>query len=96
MSNKCLFLRGANREILPGKMPEEQFWLLVDISPIHSEKVINALMDFMVRGYTRKMACEKHGVSQGYFSGAFDRFWRAHQTVKRLMPFYISSEAAEP
>ncbi len=93
MGNKRLFLNKANGGLCPGMMPEEQFWLLVDISPIHSEKVINALLDFMVRGYDRRAACEKHGVSQGYFSGAFDRFWNAHQTVNRLIPFYTSGNS---
>ncbi|WP_303244743.1 PapB/FocB family fimbrial expression transcriptional regulator, partial [Salmonella enterica] len=32
-------------ELEPGAVPEEQFWLLVDISPIHSEKIILALKD---------------------------------------------------
>lgn len=95
VGNKRIFLNKVNGGLWPGMMPEEQFWLLVSISPIHSEKVINALMDFMVQGYDRKAACERHGVSQGYFSGAIDRFWRTHQTVNRLIPFYIS-EAGIP
>ncbi|MWP55172.1 transcriptional regulator, partial [Escherichia coli] len=39
---------------------------------------------------TRREACERHEVSQGYFSGALGRFQRTHQTVNRLVPFYIS------
>lgn len=74
----------------PGKMSESQFWLLAEISPVHSKKVLNALRDFLVLGYTRREACERHEVSQGYFSGALGRFQRIHQTVNRLVPFYIS------
>ncbi|EBZ4618317.1 transcriptional regulator, partial [Salmonella enterica] len=33
-------------ELEPGAVSEEQFWLLVDISPIHSEKIILALKDY--------------------------------------------------
>ncbi|EIL6232712.1 adhesin biosynthesis transcription regulatory family protein [Salmonella enterica] len=81
--------------LLPGKMSENHFWLLAEISPVHSEKVINALKDFLVLGYTRKESCERHSVSQGYFSGALARFQRVSQTVNRLVPFYIS-EAGIP
>ncbi|EDJ4889593.1 transcriptional regulator [Salmonella enterica] len=80
---------------MPGKMSENHFWLLAEISPVHSEKVINALKDFFVLGYTRKEACERHCVSQGYFSGALGRFQRVSQTVSKLVPFYIS-EAGIP
>lgn len=38
-------------ELEPGAVSEEQFWLLVDISPIHSEKIILALKDYFVSGY---------------------------------------------
>ncbi|UMS19634.1 transcriptional regulator [Escherichia coli] len=76
--------------LLPGKVPDRQFWLLAEISPVHSEKVINALRDFLVLGYTRREACERHEVSQGYFSGALRRFQCIHQTVNSLVPFYIS------
>ncbi|EGC4561141.1 adhesin biosynthesis transcription regulatory family protein [Escherichia coli] len=76
--------------LLPGKMSESQFWLLAEISPVHSEKVINALRDFLVLGYTRREACERHDVSQSYFSGALKRFQCTHQAVSRLVPFYIS------
>ena len=69
--------------------------LLAEISPVHSEKVLNALRDFLVLGYTRREACERHEVSQGYFSGALGRIQRTHQAVNRLVPFYIS-EAGIP
>ena len=71
-------------------MTDHHFWLLVEIAPLHSEKVINALRDFLVLGCTRKEACERHEVSQGYFSGALGRFQRTHQAVSSLVPFYIS------
>ena len=74
----------------PGRVAEHHFWLLVEIAPLHSEKVISALRDFLVLGYSRKEACERHEVSQGYFSGALGRIQRVHLTVNRLIPFYIS------
>ncbi|MCZ8781151.1 adhesin biosynthesis transcription regulatory family protein [Escherichia albertii] len=91
MSNSYLYLiRKRGGVLSPGKMSEGQFWLLVEISPVHSEKVISALRDFLVMGYTRKEACERNEVSQGYFSGALRRFQRIHQIVNKLIPFYIS------
>ena len=91
MSSNNLYLSKMHRRtLLPGKMSESQFWLLAEISPVHSEKVINALRDFLVLGYTRREACERHEVSQGYFSGALGRFQRTHQAVSSLVPFYIS------
>ncbi|EEJ8283280.1 adhesin biosynthesis transcription regulatory family protein [Salmonella enterica] len=74
----------------PGKISEHHFWLLAEISPVHSEKVINALRDFLVFGYTRKESCERHNVSPGYFSRALGRFQRISQTVYRLIPFYLT------
>ncbi|HAX5087961.1 TPA: transcriptional regulator [Escherichia coli] len=93
MSNSDLYLsKKHGRILLPGEMSDSQFWLLAEISPVHSEKVLNALRDFLVLGYTRKEACERHDVSQGYFSGALGRIQRTHQTVNRLAPFYMSGD----
>ncbi|HGH2865853.1 TPA: adhesin biosynthesis transcription regulatory family protein [Salmonella enterica subsp. enterica serovar Typhimurium] len=90
MNNNKLFSEKRGAILSPGKISEEHFWLLIEISSVHSEKVINALRDFFVMGYTRKEACERHNVSLGYFSGAVWRFQRVSQTVNRLVPFYIS------
>lgn len=91
MSNSDLYLsRKCWHTLSPGKMSDSQFWLLAEISPIHSEKVLNALRDFLVLGYTRREACERHEVSQGYLSGAIGRIQHTHQTLYRLAPFYIS------
>ncbi|HIH9051488.1 TPA: PapB/FocB family fimbrial expression transcriptional regulator [Escherichia coli] len=70
-------------------MPEKQYWLLIEISSIHSEKVINALRDYMVLGGRRKDVCERYGVSQSYFSCSLKRFLYIHQVVGRLVFFYM-------
>ncbi|EFH2540535.1 transcriptional regulator, partial [Escherichia coli] len=60
MRNNYFFLdKGQCEFLIPGKMSEMHFWLLVEISPIHSEKIILALKDFLVMGYTRKEVCER-------------------------------------
>ena len=93
MNSSDLYLsKKHGRTLSPGKMSESQFWLLAEISPVHSEKVLNALRDFLVLGYTRREACERHEVSQGYFSGALRRFQMINQAVIKLIPFYIQKE----
>ncbi|MED8729959.1 adhesin biosynthesis transcription regulatory family protein [Escherichia marmotae] len=72
----------------PGNVSEEHFWLLVEISPIHSEKIIFALKDFFVSGCSRKEVCERHGISPGYFSGALGRFRHVSMIVFQLIPYY--------
>ncbi|MDY9723034.1 PapB/FocB family fimbrial expression transcriptional regulator, partial [Escherichia coli] len=52
MNSSDLYLsKKHGRALSPGKMSESQFWLLAEISPVHSEKVLNALRDFLVLGY---------------------------------------------
>lgn len=81
--------RASNVTIMPGNMPEVQFWLLVEISPIHSEKMISALREFLVHGYSRKDICRKYNISSGYFSSSLGRFQRVVFTVMQLMPYYV-------
>lgn len=81
--------RASNVTIMPGNMPEVQFWLLVEISPIHSEKMISALREFLVHGYSRKDICRKYNISSGYFSSALGRFQRVVFTVMQLIPYYV-------
>ncbi|UAL58218.1 adhesin biosynthesis transcription regulatory family protein [Edwardsiella tarda] len=91
MNDHHLYLTRQSRlPLMPGKISENHFYLLIEVSPIHSEKVINALRDFLVMGYPRREACERNRVSQGYFSGALGRIQRTHQMVSKLIPFYIS------
>lgn len=75
-------------ELRPGNMTEEHFLLLSEVSSIHSEKVISALKDFLVFGYTRKEACIRNNVAQSYFSGALERFQRMNSKLFHLMPYY--------
>lgn len=42
---------------------------------------------------TRREACEQHGVSQGYLSGALVRIQHLSQTVNNLLPYYVSGLA---
>ncbi|MBN6378147.1 adhesin biosynthesis transcription regulatory family protein [Escherichia coli] len=95
MSNSDLYLSKKHGRILsPGKMSDSQFWLLAEISPVHSEKVLNALRDFLVLGYARKEACERNEVSPGYFSGALGRISHVNYIVSSLASYYGGSHLA--
>ncbi|EJJ1300015.1 transcriptional regulator [Salmonella enterica] len=72
----------------PGKVSESFFWLLIELSPLRSEKVIRSLRDFLVFGYTRREVCEKYSVSHGYFSVALKRVLHIDNVVKQLMSHY--------
>ncbi len=54
-------------KITSGELPEEHFWLLIDISPIYSEKLIKAMHEHLVFSFSRKEVCGKHRVSNSYF-----------------------------
>ncbi|HFO4494039.1 TPA: PapB/FocB family fimbrial expression transcriptional regulator [Escherichia coli] len=73
--------------LIPGKVPEESFWLLMELSPLRSEKVIRALKDFLVLGYTRKEVCEKYEVSYGYLSLALKRTRHIDDVVCQLVKY---------
>ncbi|HBM8358716.1 TPA: transcriptional regulator, partial [Escherichia coli] len=51
-SEVCLHLvKERSGILLPGEVSERHFWLLIEISGMHSEKVINALREHLVMGY---------------------------------------------
>lgn len=72
-----------------GSMSVEHFQHLVEISSINSQKVICALEDFFVHGMTRKEACDKHKVAQGYFSISMRKFIKVNNTVSHLTRYYV-------
>lgn len=74
--------------LVPGNVPEEQFWLLVGISSMHSEKMISALMDYLVNGLSRKDSCELNKVSSGHFSIGLSRLQNISYAVASLSVYY--------
>lgn len=77
--------RGA---LIPEKVNEEHFWLLISISSIHSEKVIQALRDYLVLGASRKDVCERYDVNNGYFSTSLKRLQRISQIAAQMVIYY--------
>lgn len=80
--------KSESNALAPGRVDDIQFLLLVEISSIHSDKVIQSLKDYLVYGYSRKEACERHHVSLSYFSSALKRLKRINQAVSWLVPYY--------
>ncbi|EFA4272662.1 transcriptional regulator [Escherichia coli] len=72
----------------PGGMPEDLFWLLIELSPIHSDKIIMALRDFLVSGIERRLIYKNRGISAGYFSGALGRFQRTSFLAAKIARYY--------
>lgn len=75
-----------------GEVDDVHFQLLIVLSGIHSPSVIQALRIFLVTGVTRKFACARFGVSQGYFSLKLRQLYQTSQVVELLLPYYNNEE----
>ncbi|WP_309295832.1 adhesin biosynthesis transcription regulatory family protein [Escherichia coli] len=87
-ANKLCFTKLKKDFISPGKLDEEQFWLLVEISSIHSEKVIKAMRAHLVHGIPRKNVCNEYNVNNGYLSTSLSRLNYIHRVASYLSKFY--------
>ncbi|EJH1485227.1 TPA: transcriptional regulator [Escherichia coli] len=87
--NHHIYTQNQKGELVPGQVHEIHFQLLMEISPVYSDKVILALRDFLVLGFTRKESCERHNVSPGYLSTTLGRIQNISKSVSKLMPYYI-------
>lgn len=56
------------QRLYPGYVEKDLFWFIIDISVIRSDKMINALHDHLVEGYTRSEVCDRYNVNPGYLS----------------------------
>ncbi|WP_139762676.1 PapB/FocB family fimbrial expression transcriptional regulator [Citrobacter sp. A316] len=74
--------------LISGTVPEDVFWLLIELSAIRSEKIINALKGYFVEGKSRKYLCDEFRVNNGYLSTSIARVERAHAVVKGLLSLY--------
>ena len=74
--------------LIPGHVSDTQFWLLVGISSMHSEKIINALFDFLVKGRARKDACNEYSVNSGHFSIGLNRLQHISHTAAKMAEYY--------
>ncbi|HAU7913063.1 TPA: transcriptional regulator [Escherichia coli] len=79
-------------KITAGALPEEHFWLLIDISPIYSEKLIKAMQEHLVYGIPRKEVCEKHRVSNSYLSTGLNKLYHVNRTILKIISFYYEAK----
>ncbi|XEG90411.1 adhesin biosynthesis transcription regulatory family protein [Edwardsiella tarda] len=83
--DRDLSLSTKKSKFVPGAMTEGRFWLLIEISSIHSEKVITALNEHLVLGYSRREVCERNNGSAGYLSLSLAKLIRIESAVALLL-----------
>ncbi|ENY0932208.1 PapB/FocB family fimbrial expression transcriptional regulator [Escherichia coli] len=84
-----LFLSKKNQYLAIGKVPEDIFWLLVEMSAIRSQGIIKALYDYLVLGDSRKVICERYNVNNGYISTSLSRLERMNEMIKEIIPRHV-------
>lgn len=62
IDSAILFKKVMSRPV-PGSLSDTCFWLLIEVSPIHSEKVIQGLRDYLVLGISAYSALFDHGLA---------------------------------
>ncbi|HAM3643302.1 TPA: transcriptional regulator [Escherichia coli] len=87
-NKELLQIRIKQGALVPGKLTEAQFYLLIEMSSIRSEKVIQALMEYLVKGKSRIDACDENGVGSSHFSISLDRLQHLSCFVARLSVYY--------
>ncbi|TKV22984.1 fimbrial protein [Citrobacter sp. wls613] len=86
------FLEKKNHILPSGNMSDDEFWFLIELTPIRSDKIIRALHDYFVLNRPRSNCCDKHGVSNGYFGVCISRFEHVIQVVNALLNYYKMSK----
>lgn len=74
--------------LVPGRVTDEQFELLLGGTSISSKKVIPALRDHLVNGLSRTAAWEKYGVNKSQFSLRLHVLFAESARVMKLSKFY--------
>lgn len=88
LTQQEIAVRAKQGWLIPGFVPEPQFWLLVGVSSMHSDKIINALCDYLVKGISRKEACNIHDVNSGHFSISLNRLQHISHAAAKLAEYY--------
>lgn len=74
--------------LIPGKVSEEQFELLMDGTSIRGDAVSKALKDHLVHGLTPVEAWEKHEVNRSQFSRRLSGLLEVSTRARKLSQFY--------
>lgn len=88
MGNEIMLARIRRGALIPEQVNEDHFWLLIGVSSIHSEKIIQALRDHLVLGVSRKDVCERYDVNNGYFSTSLNRLQRISHAAAQMVNYY--------
>ncbi|EGC4270888.1 hypothetical protein JNC30_004671 [Salmonella enterica] len=85
-------LKNKKNILFPGQVCNEQFYLLITISPVRSSKVINALQEYFVNGTTRNVICEKYQVNPGYLSIKIREIQSLSKSILDVYPYFFQQK----
>lgn len=86
-----VLLRNKENTLSPGQVSNEQFRMLIDISSVRSDKVINALQAYFVNGIARNTICEEYHVNPGYLSIKIREIQSLSRKIIDIYPYYIQT-----
>ncbi|WP_240726512.1 adhesin biosynthesis transcription regulatory family protein [Escherichia sp. E4702] len=81
-------LSKKNTVISMEEVSEDEFWCIIELSSIRSNKIIKALHEYMVLKHSRAVSCSNNGVSNGYFGSCLARIEYVIQVVSELFFYY--------
>ncbi|KAB3085567.1 PbsX family transcriptional regulator [Escherichia coli] len=88
-SNRFIHTHYEYRLKLPlNNISDKQFWLLVELSGIRSDKIIISLREHLVDGFSKLEACERNNVALSYFSVSVKKLRRIHNIVALISEYY--------
>ncbi|EDD5412305.1 transcriptional regulator [Salmonella enterica subsp. enterica serovar Enteritidis] len=87
------------RTVIPGTLESgavniHYFQLLITVCLIRKKNVSDALEDVLVRGFSRREACECNGISQSTLSVRLRHLQMVSHTVVRMYP-YIKEQISD-
>lgn len=75
--------------LIPGKVSDDQFNLLLDLTRINGTEVITALYDHLVLGAGKAEAYRRHNVNVSQFSRRLKAVHAVSAIVEKLSVFYL-------
>lgn len=87
-NDELLLVRMKQGCLVPGKITEDQFCLLVEMSSIRSERMVQALQEYLVQGKSRIAICESYRLGSSHFSISLDRLQRLSYLASQLSFYY--------
>ncbi|HAZ3906363.1 TPA: fimbrial protein [Escherichia coli] len=66
---------------------DDEFWCIIELCAVRSDKVIKALYEYMVLKHSRSISCNNNGVSNGYFGCCLARIEHVIRVVSKLIAY---------